>query len=153
MNAFIWTTCRRLPCMRGATCTETSSVKSFALSKPPFVLTSLSCCLFHVVVVMMGYVSGFCLLRQSCALYRTDFIITGSQDGHVKFWKKREDEGVEFVKHFRSHLGKKIVTHAQFPCIQCWKNVILNMCLIYLCRIHGMHCCQFRGGYFLFCWR
>uniref|UniRef100_A0A8C5B717 peptidylprolyl isomerase n=1 Tax=Gadus morhua TaxID=8049 RepID=A0A8C5B717_GADMO len=36
---------------------------------------------------------------------KTDFIITGSQDGHVKFWKKREDEGVEFVKHFRSHLG------------------------------------------------
>lgn len=36
---------------------------------------------------------------------KTDFIITASQDGHVKFWKKKEDEGVEFVKHFRSHLG------------------------------------------------
>ncbi|KAG7274055.1 hypothetical protein CRUP_030777 [Coryphaenoides rupestris] len=36
---------------------------------------------------------------------RKDFIITASQDGHVKFWKKREDEGVEFVKHFRSHIG------------------------------------------------
>lgn len=35
---------------------------------------------------------------------RTDFIITASQDGHVKFWKKKEDEGIEFVKHFRSHL-------------------------------------------------
>ncbi|XP_016369747.1 peptidylprolyl isomerase domain and WD repeat-containing protein 1-like, partial [Sinocyclocheilus rhinocerous] len=35
----------------------------------------------------------------------TDFTITASQDGHVKFWKKKEDEGVEFVKHFRSHLG------------------------------------------------
>lgn len=34
----------------------------------------------------------------------TDFLITGSCDGHVKFWKKME-EGIEFVKHFRSHLG------------------------------------------------
>lgn len=37
--------------------------------------------------------------------HRTDFIITASQDGHVKFWKKKEEEGIEFVKHFRSHLG------------------------------------------------
>ncbi|KAK2181195.1 hypothetical protein NP493_407g04016 [Ridgeia piscesae] len=35
---------------------------------------------------------------------KTDFIITASCDGHVKFWKK-ETEGIEFVKHFRSHLG------------------------------------------------
>ncbi|XP_037952497.1 peptidylprolyl isomerase domain and WD repeat-containing protein 1 isoform X1 [Teleopsis dalmanni] len=34
---------------------------------------------------------------------KTDFIITGSIDGHIKFWKKME-EGIEFVKHFRSHL-------------------------------------------------
>lgn len=33
----------------------------------------------------------------------TDFLVTASVDGHVKFWKKRE-EGIEFVKHFRSHL-------------------------------------------------
>ena len=37
---------------------------------------------------------------------RTDFLITASCDGHVKFWKKTED-GIEFVKHFRSHLGEK----------------------------------------------
>ena len=36
---------------------------------------------------------------------RTDFIITASCDGHVKFWKKKEGE-IEFVKHFRAHLGK-----------------------------------------------
>ncbi|TNN39414.1 Peptidylprolyl isomerase domain and WD repeat-containing protein 1 [Liparis tanakae] len=36
---------------------------------------------------------------------KTDFIITASQDGHIKFWKKKEDQGIEFVKHFRSHLG------------------------------------------------
>ena len=35
---------------------------------------------------------------------RTEFIVTGSCDGHVKFWKKTEDS-MEFVKHFRSHLG------------------------------------------------
>uniref|UniRef100_A0A8D9DXJ5 peptidylprolyl isomerase n=1 Tax=Cacopsylla melanoneura TaxID=428564 RepID=A0A8D9DXJ5_9HEMI len=35
---------------------------------------------------------------------KTDFVITASNDGHIKFWKKQE-EGIEFVKHFRSHLG------------------------------------------------
>lgn len=35
---------------------------------------------------------------------KTEFIITGSCDGHVKFWKKTQDS-IEFVKHFRSHLG------------------------------------------------
>ena len=34
----------------------------------------------------------------------TDFFITASADGHLKFWKKRY-EGIEFVKHFRSHAG------------------------------------------------
>ena len=27
-----------------------------------------------------------------------------SCDGHIKFWKKMK-EGVEFVKHYRAHLG------------------------------------------------
>ncbi|CAI5441756.1 unnamed protein product [Caenorhabditis angaria] len=35
----------------------------------------------------------------------TDFIITASVDGHLKFWKKKYAEGVEFVKHFRCHLS------------------------------------------------
>jgi len=35
---------------------------------------------------------------------KTDFIITCSCDGHIKFWKKQET-GIEFVKHFRGHLG------------------------------------------------
>ncbi|XP_035777829.1 peptidylprolyl isomerase domain and WD repeat-containing protein 1-like [Anopheles albimanus] len=35
---------------------------------------------------------------------KTEFIVTVSQDGHVKFWKKME-LGIEFVKHFRSHLA------------------------------------------------
>lgn len=36
-------------------------------------------------------------------LYRSNFVITASCDGHVKFWKKQE-EFTEFVKHFRAHL-------------------------------------------------
>jgi peptidylprolyl isomerase domain and WD repeat-containing protein 1 len=35
---------------------------------------------------------------------KTEFVITASVDGHVKFWKKTE-QGIEFVKHFRCHLG------------------------------------------------
>ncbi|SAM00030.1 hypothetical protein [Absidia glauca] len=33
-----------------------------------------------------------------------DFIITTSNDGHLKFWKKTST-GVEFVKHYRSHIS------------------------------------------------
>lgn len=35
---------------------------------------------------------------------KTDFVITASQDGHLKFWKKTES-AIEFVKHYRAHLG------------------------------------------------
>ena len=31
----------------------------------------------------------------------SDFVITGSRDGQVKFWKKMQ-VGIEFVKHFRA---------------------------------------------------
>ncbi|KAG8962398.1 hypothetical protein FRC03_004262 [Tulasnella sp. 419] len=34
---------------------------------------------------------------------KTDFIVTTSVDGHVKLWKKQET-GIEFVKHYRAHL-------------------------------------------------
>lgn len=33
-----------------------------------------------------------------------DFIITTSNDGHLKFWKKTAT-GIEFVKHYRSHVS------------------------------------------------
>ncbi|KAG5878478.1 hypothetical protein JTB14_003165 [Gonioctena quinquepunctata] len=39
-----------------------------------------------------------------CVVSSSDFIVTASCDGHIKFWKKMET-GIEFVKHFRSHLG------------------------------------------------
>jgi peptidylprolyl isomerase domain and WD repeat-containing protein 1 len=35
---------------------------------------------------------------------RTDFLITTSVDGHLKLWKKQES-GIEFVKHYRAHLS------------------------------------------------
>lgn len=35
----------------------------------------------------------------------TDFLITSSIDGVVKFWKKVMD-GIEFVKEFRAHVGE-----------------------------------------------
>ena len=33
-----------------------------------------------------------------------DFLITGSIDGHLKFWKKTPT-GIEFAKHYRAHAG------------------------------------------------
>ncbi|KAG8985667.1 hypothetical protein FRB90_004515 [Tulasnella sp. 427] len=38
------------------------------------------------------------------ALSKKDFIITTSVDGHVKLWAK-QNEGIEFVKHYRAHLS------------------------------------------------
>ncbi|KAJ7107293.1 hypothetical protein C8R43DRAFT_204662 [Mycena crocata] len=38
-----------------------------------------------------------------CVVTKTDFLITTSIDGHLKLWKK-QDSGIEFVKHYRAHL-------------------------------------------------
>ncbi|GJJ15566.1 hypothetical protein Clacol_009844 [Clathrus columnatus] len=35
---------------------------------------------------------------------KSNFIITTSVDGHLKLWKK-QDAGIEFVKHYRAHLA------------------------------------------------
>ncbi len=40
----------------------------------------------------------------SCSSATSDFFVSGSRDGHVKFWKKRA-RGIEFAKHFRAHVG------------------------------------------------
>ena len=37
---------------------------------------------------------------------KTDFLITGSKDGHVKFWKKQATS-IEFVKDFLAHQGNR----------------------------------------------
>ena len=42
----------------------------------------------------------------------SDFVITGSKDGHVKFWKKSAQAGIEFVKTFRAHLAPIICMSA-----------------------------------------
>jgi peptidylprolyl isomerase domain and WD repeat-containing protein 1 len=34
--------------------------------------------------------------------FASGYLITGSVDGHIKFWKK-QPTGMIFVKHFRSH--------------------------------------------------
>lgn len=39
----------------------------------------------------------------------TDFVITTSLDGHVKFWKKQAT-GIEFVKDYRAHLAAIVST-------------------------------------------
>lgn len=72
---------------------------------------------------------------------KTDFIITGSIDGHIKFWKKME-EGIEFVKHFRSHLSKywqkinktcgrrsSLVRLFQCPSIR-WLQILEDLCCV-----------------------
>ncbi|THV00820.1 peptidyl-prolyl cis-trans isomerase [Dendrothele bispora CBS 962.96] len=38
-----------------------------------------------------------------CVVTKTEFLITTSVDGHLKLWKK-QDQGIEFVKHYRAHL-------------------------------------------------
>lgn len=38
-----------------------------------------------------------------CVAKTVDFIITGSCDGHIKFWKKLPG-AIEFVKHFQVNL-------------------------------------------------
>lgn len=43
--------------------------------------------------------------------FRTDFLITTSVDGHLKLWKK-QDAGIEFVKHYRAHLATIVAVSA-----------------------------------------
>ncbi|CAE6512134.1 unnamed protein product [Rhizoctonia solani] len=42
---------------------------------------------------------------------KTGYLITTSVDGHLKFWKKQE-QGIEFVKHYRAHLSPIIAATA-----------------------------------------
>jgi peptidylprolyl isomerase domain and WD repeat-containing protein 1 len=44
------------------------------------------------------------VVTQVAVARASEFIVTGSADGHVKFWKKMPDN-IEFVKHFQAHLG------------------------------------------------
>ncbi|EIN12739.1 peptidyl-prolyl cis-trans isomerase [Punctularia strigosozonata HHB-11173 SS5] len=46
-----------------------------------------------------------------CVMTKTEFLITTSVDGHLKFWKKQES-GIEFVKHYRAHLTQIVAVSA-----------------------------------------
>ena len=48
-----------------------------------------------------------------CVSSRSGFVVTTSIDGHVKFWRKTTT-GVEFVKHFRAHLGAIVAVSLSF---------------------------------------
>jgi peptidylprolyl isomerase domain and WD repeat-containing protein 1 len=57
-----------------------------------------------------------CVALSSCCYFcllcnRTDFLITTSVDGHLKLWKKQET-GIEFVKHYRAHLAPVVAISA-----------------------------------------
>lgn len=44
------------------------------------------------------------IVTHICVSKAAEFIMTGSHDGHVKFWKKMP-KTIEFVKHFQAHLS------------------------------------------------
>nr|CAH8871480.1 unnamed protein product [Trichobilharzia regenti] len=39
------------------------------------------------------------------AYSKTHYLMTCSNDGHFKFWRKADGVGLEFIKHYRAHLG------------------------------------------------
>ena len=64
-----------------------------------------------------------------------DFLITGSIDGHLKFWKKTPT-GIEFAKHYRAHVGSLdgmyihrhcLVNHAASQNIECCNHLFLQL--------------------------
>lgn len=80
----------------------------------------------------------------------TEFIITGSVDGHVKFWKKMSKE-IEFVKHYQAHLaaindmvvspdGKLLVTTSQDQMIKIFEIIGFDMCNMIRCTDYFPNC-------------
>lgn len=80
----------------------------------------------------------------------TEFIITGSSDGHVKFWKKMSRE-IEFVKHYQAHLaaiqdmvvspdGKLLVTTSQDQMIKFFEIIGFDMCNMIHCKDYIPNC-------------
>lgn len=47
----------------------------------------------------------------------------------MKFWKKKEDEGIEFVKHFRSHLGECERSSVSSTVPMSVPSVVFNVCV------------------------
>jgi len=52
-----------------------------------------------------------------------EFIITGSVDGHVKFWKK-QSKGIEFAKDYKAHPGPVlgVAVSADGDCLVSWSK-------------------------------
>ena len=64
-------------------------------------------CMFAIYISSGVLHSCFYFMDYSYYEYcRSNFLITASCDGHIKFWKKTNEEGLVFVKHFRTHLGE-----------------------------------------------
>ena len=59
----------------------------------------------HLIITWFVFrnIGGMDFMYLSFLMF-TDFVIAARADGHVKFWKNGDD-GIEFVKHFRTHLG------------------------------------------------
>ncbi|KAJ3207647.1 AAA ATPase midasin, partial [Entophlyctis luteolus] len=74
--------------------------KTRILQHESLYLANLPACDMYEKSLMHRDVINFVLVTP-----QTDFLITTSVDGHVKFWKKTERGGIEFVKHYRAHLG------------------------------------------------
>jgi peptidylprolyl isomerase domain and WD repeat-containing protein 1 len=66
-----------------------------------------------------------------------EFIVTASEDGHVKFWRKMQDS-IEFVKHFHAHLepihsmvispdGQKLLTTSNDQMLKIFDIAIFDM--------------------------
>ena len=90
---------------------------SFGLQKKGkciFKLTTLLWC--FVLTVQSTWCTVYIQYIRTCMhtcifyIFRNGFLVTASCDGHVKFWKKSNEKGIEFVKHFRSHLGKCVLS-------------------------------------------
>ena len=76
---------------------------------------TILCNKLFIIVCYTIYISSDSDLIHSCFYFmnylyyeycRSNFLITASCDGHIKFWKKTNEEGLVFVKHFRTHLGE-----------------------------------------------
>ncbi len=59
----------------------------------------------HKDVVCKGNNSNVNSLKIVVVSTKYDYLFTMSVDGFLKFWKKVQN-GVEFVKTFRAHVGK-----------------------------------------------
>lgn len=96
MRSCTWITCPRRTGIGGRSCIATRSPRSSRQREPPR----------DAALRKPAQPLSFVRLRTESAYdcCSTNFVITSSLDGHLKFWKKQA-VGIEFVKHYRTHLG------------------------------------------------